>query len=119
MLLEESGQLDWIHWGRRQGGSGIGPQGGRARINTVQAGGWRKYRPQRGLGMVQRFMEKEGKPGEKNRPSHWFDIPEGSALECLVIGENDERRVYVVTTDPPTEYAWIHDWWPLITQLDT
>jgi len=47
--------------------------------------------------MVQRFMEKEG----------------------LVIGEGEQRRAYIVTTDPPAEYAWIHDQWPLLTQLDT
>jgi len=63
---------------------------------------------------VQRFMEKEGQPGEKNRPSHWFDVPEGFALECLVIGEGEQRRAYVVTTEPPAEHAWIHDRWPLL-----
>lgn len=118
VLFEDSSQLEWIHWGRRQDEPGTGPEGGWARINTLQAGGWRKYRPRRGFGMVQRFMEKEGKPGEKNRPSHWFDVQEGCALECLVIGEGDERRVYVVTTDPPAEYAWIHARWPLVTPLD-
>ncbi|NKQ09846.1 hypothetical protein DQ405_004385 [Pseudomonas sp. SST3] len=62
-------------------------------------------------------MEKEGRPGEKNRTSHWFDVPAGYALECLVIGEGEQRRVYVVTTTPPAEYEWIHDRWPLLTVL--
>lgn len=39
------------------------------------------------------------------------------ALECLVIGEGEQRRVYVITTEPPTKYAWIHDRWPLLTAL--
>ncbi|BFN27523.1 hypothetical protein PSCT_04515 [Pseudomonas sp. SCT] len=115
VLLEESGQLDWIHWGRRKEELGTGPQGGWARLSTVQSGGWEKYMPRRGFGMVQRYMEKEGRPGEKNRLSHWFDVPEGYALECLVIGEGEQRRVYVVTTAPPAEYEWIHDRWPLLT----
>lgn len=34
--------------------------------------------PQRALAMVQRFMEKEGHVGDKHRPSHWFDVPEGT-----------------------------------------
>ncbi|MDA0426038.1 hypothetical protein NPN27_12200 [Stutzerimonas stutzeri] len=117
VLLEESGQLDWIHWGRRKEEPGNGPKGGWARLSTVQSGGWEKYRPRRGYGMVQRYMEKEGRPGEKNRTSHWFDVPEGFALECLVIGEGEQRRVYVVTTAPPAEYEWIHDRWPLLTVL--
>jgi len=27
--------------------------------------------------MVQRYMEKEGRPGERNRTSQRFDVPEG------------------------------------------
>ncbi|MFI9673115.1 hypothetical protein PA6566_01178 [Pseudomonas aeruginosa] len=67
--------------------------------------------------MVQRFMEKDGQPGDKNRQSHWFDVPDGTALECLVLGENVQRRVYIVTTNAPSEYAWIHDRWPLLKRL--
>lgn len=115
VLLEDSGQRDWITWGRRREQPGYGPEGGWARLNSVEAGSWAKYHPRRGFGMVQRFMEKEGQPGEKNRASHWFDVPDGQALECLVIGEGEQRRVYVVTTTPPTELAWIHDRWPLLT----
>ncbi|WP_339461304.1 hypothetical protein [Pseudomonas sp. EA_105y_Pfl2_R69] len=117
MMLEDSGQLDWITWGRRKEQQGYEPQGGWAKLSTVQAGGWDKYRPRRGFGMVQRFMEKEGQPGEKGRVSHWFDVPEDCALECLVIGEGEQQRVYVVTTEPPVEYAWIHDRWPLLVEL--
>lgn len=117
VLLEGSGQLDWIAWGRRKEQPGFGPEGGWARLSTVQAGGWTKYNPRRAFSLVQRFMEKEGRAGEKNRISHWFDVPEGYALECLVIGEGEQRRVYVITTEPPTEYAWIHDRWPVLTAL--
>lgn len=117
VLLEESRQLDWIHWGRRKEEPGSGPQGGWARLSSIHAGTWEKYRPRRGYAMVQRFMEKDGQPGEKNRVSHWFDVPEGAALECLVIGEGEERRVYVVTTEPPAGYEWIHDRWPLLVVM--
>lgn len=117
--MEGSVQLDWIHWGRRKEEPGSSPQGGWARLSTVEAGGWDRYKPRRGFGMVERFMEKEGRLGDKNRPSHWFDVPQGYALECLIIGEGEQRRVYVVTTDPPEEYAWIHDRWPLLAELKT
>ena len=39
----------------------------------------------------------------------------GLCFERLVIGEGEQRRVYIVTTDAPAEYAWIHDRWPLLT----
>jgi hypothetical protein len=115
--LEGSGQLDWIQRGRRKEEPGEGPPGGWARISTVQTGGWAKYRPLRGLAMVHRFMQKGGHPGDKNRQSHWFDVPEGYALGCLVLGEGAQRRVYIVTTDAPAEYAWINDRWPLLEEL--
>lgn len=116
-VLDESGQLDWISRGRRREELGTGPQGGWARSSTIAACGWDKYRPRRGYGLVQRFMEKEGSPGEKRkRPSHWFDVPAGQALDCLIIGEGDQRRVYVVTTEPPEEFSWIHDRWPVLVQ---
>lgn len=117
VLLDGSGQIDWIQWGRRKEESGDGPPGGWARLSTMQSGGWAKYRPRRGLAMVQRFMEKDGHPGERNRQSYWFDLPEGYALECLVIEDRGVMRVYVVTTEPPTEYAWIHDRWPLSVDI--
>lgn len=53
--------------------------------------------------MAHRFTEKDGHPGDKNRQSHWFDVPEGYALECLVLGEGEQRRAYIVTTDSPAE----------------
>lgn len=49
------------------------------------------------------LMEKEGQPGDENRLSHWLDVPDGYALECLVLGEGEARRVYVVTTEAPEE----------------
>lgn len=117
VLLEGSGQIDWIQWGRRQEQPGGGPPGGWARLSTVQTGGWAKHQPRRGLVIVQRFMEKDGKPGDKSRQSHWFDVPDGYALRCLVIGEGEQQRAYIVTTDAPTELAWIHDRWPLLDRV--
>ncbi|BCG25233.1 hypothetical protein TUM18999_34240 [Pseudomonas tohonis] len=32
-------------------------------------------------------------------------VPKGKAFEYRVIGEGEDRRVYVVTTDPPGEFA--------------
>ena len=34
-----------------------------------------------------------------------------------MIEEGEQPRVYVVTTDPSAEYAWIHDRLPLLAAL--
>jgi len=57
-------------------------------------------------------MEKDA-----DRVSHWFDMNPGFALECMVVGEGEDQRVYIVTTSPPEQYAWIHDRWPMIARL--
>ncbi|MBB2496482.1 hypothetical protein [Aquipseudomonas ullengensis] len=117
VLLEEGGQLDWITWGRRKEQPGSGPQGGWAQPSTLKAGDWARYSPRRGFVMVQRFMEKEGKFGEKNRQSHWLNVPDGYALECLVLGEGDARQAYIGTTGAPEEHKWIHDRWPVLARI--
>lgn len=54
---------------------------------------------------------------DTERVSHWFDMNEGFGLECLILGEGDARRVYIVTTSPPPEFAFIHDRWPMIGRI--
>lgn len=114
-VLDESGQLEWITWGRRKGEPGGGPPGGWARSETIANGGWDKYQPRRAIAVVQRFMEKEGSADSGGkRPSHWFDVPADSALDCIIIVDGQKTRAYLVTTEPPAEYHWIHDRWPLL-----
>ena len=112
VVLVDGGELGWVRWGKREGESGIGPRGGWAKLETIERGGWDKYRPRPALGLVDRFMEKDGQ-----RTSHWFDVPNGYALRCLVMGEGDDQRVFVVTSRPPEEYAWVHDRWPQLALL--
>lgn len=112
VILEDGTDLGWVHWGRRKEQLGTGPQGGWAKLETVERGGWEKYHPQRAVGLVNRFMEKDAE-----RVSHWFDLEDGYGLDCLVIGDAEDRRVYVVTSAPPAEYEWVHDRWPKVAQL--
>lgn len=114
VMLQGGEGLGWVKWGRRREEPGQGPQGGWARLETVERGGWNKYRPQRAFGLIDRYMEKDAE-----RKSHWFDMPPGYALDCLVIGDGEDRRVYVVTSSPPDEFAWIHDRWPMVRSLDS
>ncbi|WP_421684487.1 hypothetical protein HKW98_09070 [Stutzerimonas urumqiensis] len=112
VMLEGGEALGWVRWGRRREEPGKGPQGGWARLETVERGGWDKYQPLRAYGLVQAYMEKDA-----DRKSHWFQMDAGFALDCLVLGEGEERRVYVVTSAPPAEYSWIHDRWPIVRNL--
>ena len=112
-VLAEGGEdIGWVRWGRRKGEPGASPQGGWAKLETIERGGWERYKPQRVRGVVMRYMEKDAA-----RTSHWFDVEPGHALQCLLIGQGEDRRLYVVTTSPPPEYAWIHDRWPMMSLI--
>ena len=97
VALDDGTDLGWARWGQRQEQPGSGPQRGWTKLETIERGGWRKYQPQSGLALVSRFMEKDANP-----TSHWFDLADGQGLECLVIGEPDDRRACIVTTPPLT-----------------
>jgi hypothetical protein len=111
-MLEDGTDLGWLPWGRRKEQLGSGPQGGWARRESLENGTWAKYRPQRAFGLISRYMEKDAE-----RVSHWFDVEDGQALECVVTGEPGDRRVYVVTSPSPPQFSAIHDRWPLIAQI--
>ncbi|MCZ7719891.1 hypothetical protein [Pseudomonas aeruginosa] len=52
---------------------------------------------------------------DEAKTSHWFDLAEGQVIEGLVIGECEQQRVYVITTEAPEGLSWVHDRWPLIS----
>jgi len=56
-------------------------------------------------------MEKDAE-----KVSHWFDIKAGEVLQGLLTVHDGAARVYVVTTDTPSEFSYIHDRWPRIIQ---
>lgn len=112
VMLEDGTDLGWLPWGRRREQRGGGPQGGWARRESVENGSWEKYRPLRAFGLISRYMEKDA-----DRVSHWFDVEDGQALDCVVIGEPGDQRVYVVTSSSPPQFSAIHDRWPLIAQI--
>ncbi|MEL7937696.1 hypothetical protein [Pseudomonas delhiensis] len=105
------GMLEWLPWGRRREQAGHGPAGGWARAESITEGRWAKYHPIEALIPAERFMEKD-----EDNSSHWFERDGGGELliSALVIGDVDDRRVYIVTGTPPDEYAWVHDRWPML-----
>jgi hypothetical protein len=110
-----AGGIEWVKWGRRkedQGATGF-VQGGWARYDSIVAGKWDGYNPERVELAVIAFMEKDAA-----RVSHWIDVPTGSAIEALIVKARDEARLYVVTEDTPPAYAWVHDRWPRLIQTN-
>lgn len=118
VLIANSAEVEWICWGRRKKEMGSGPQGGWARISTVQAGDWEMMQPQRGYALIERFLQKEGSSGTPGRRlSQWVLVPRGQVVECLVVGLGAERRAYIITTTPPVEFQRFRDRWPLMVDL--
>lgn len=106
-VLQPDGSVEWITWGRRREQPGRLPATGWARVDSITAGKWARYQPQEVRMPAVRFMEKD-----PARQSHWFDLQPGQVLEGLLLEGGEERRVYVVTSDPPEGLEWVHDRWP-------
>ncbi|MCB5186626.1 hypothetical protein LG200_01245 [Methylobacillus caricis] len=108
------GKIKWLRWGNsleeKEGGFFIG---GWARKSSLEQGKWDKLKPETVSIMGHEFMERD-----KSRKSHWIDIPEDHAIQGIIATHHHERRIYVVTTEPPEEYAWIDDRWPLIAPIN-
>jgi hypothetical protein len=51
---------------------------------------------------------------DNDKISHWFDLKPNELLQGLLTIQNDNLRVYVVTTNTPEEYSYIHDRWPRV-----
>lgn len=106
-IIKTDGNIEWVKWGRRKEEQAPFVQGGWARTDSLEAGKWDRYNPKHVLLAAQGFMEKDAE-----KVSHWIDVPKGFAIGALVIENNAEKRLYIVTEDTPPEYAWVHDRWP-------
>lgn len=109
VLSSDCEDVVWVPWGRRREQAGKGPAGDWARLSSIEEGRWKKYGPTRVRIPAERFMEKD-----EQKVSHWFDLEPDQSIEGLVIGEGDQQRIYVITTEAPTGKEWVHDRWPLI-----
>ena len=100
----ENETVEWVKWGRRKEEQAPFVQGGWARTDSLEAGKWERYKSQRVRLAAISFMEKDA-----DKVSHWIDVPEGEAIEGLVIEKGDEKRLYIITEDTPPEYSWVND----------
>lgn len=114
VLLADTGQVEWVRWGRRKKEPGQGPYGGWARLTTVRAGSWEALQPTRGYVLAERFIQESIRG---RRLSQWTPVPDGQAIDCLVIGEGSERVAYVITTTPPPALQKTYSRWPHLIDL--
>jgi len=111
-VIMKSGEIEWITWGKRKEEPvSYFPNGGWARLDSIKEGKWHRYHPIPVLLPVNAFMEKDAE-----KVSHWFDLKSGEVLQGLLTVYENSARVYVVTTETPAEFDYIHDRWPRIIQ---
>lgn len=108
-ILMRSGNIRLFEWGRREREPGALPATGWARMDSIQDGKWDRFEHRTVRIIVDRYMEKD-----RDRNSHWFKLELGYYIQGLMCQKGDERRVYIVTEQPPTSKAHIHDRWPRI-----
>ncbi|MEQ1599148.1 MAG: hypothetical protein ABL880_07260 [Methylotenera sp.] len=111
-VIKKSGEIEWVTWGRRKEENvPYFPNGGWARLDSIYEGKWQRFHPIPVLVPVNAFMEKD-----HEKVSHWFDVKPDEVIQGLMTIHDDTARVYVVTTDTPPEYSYIHDRWPRVIQ---
>lgn len=111
-VLKKDGEIEWVTWGKRKEEDAPQfPNGGWARLDSIKDGKWQRYKPRPVMIPIQSFMEKD-----HDKTSHWFDLQPNELLQGLLTVQNDVPRVYVVTTDTPGAYSYIHDRWPRIIE---
>jgi hypothetical protein len=101
------GRLEWITWGRREGEDGESPEGGwlteDEATNTT-------FRSQRGLVYALRFLvDNADTPKSDYWRGEWHEVPEGYALDCVVLRSRGQRAAYIVTcstSELPANGRW-------------
>ncbi|SEM77711.1 hypothetical protein SAMN05216325_10297 [Nitrosomonas marina] len=116
-LLLRSGGVTWVTWGnRKKEANRKFPNGGWARLDSIKAGKWKPWHPRPVLIVADQFMEKD-----YDEQSHWIELDKTLVIQGLLAERTKEQkieqRVYVVTTETPPEYAWIHDRWPRLVKF--
>ena len=107
-VLTKDGDVEWVKWGKRkEEDDKFFINGGWARLDSVKEGKWEYCYPKPVLIPVHAFMEKD-----HDKKSHWLEVPANQIIQGLLARHDNETRVYVVTTDAPAEYNYIHDRWP-------
>ena len=73
--------------------------GGWARLDSLEAGGWDRYKPQHVVIPVRQFMEKD-----RQGTSHWFLLEAAQVLRGIGIRAGGTGFVYVITVPGDSAY---------------
>lgn len=72
----------------------------------TMATGWARYHPREVRILADRFMVKD-----EAKVSHWFDLEPDQCIQGLLLGDREERWVYVVTGQPSEDIEVFHNRW--------
>ena len=109
-VVTRSGSCVLIPWGRREQQPGLTPQGGWARRESIQQGGWKRFQPRPVKIAVAAFMEKDT---EGN--SCWYPLVTGQFIQGLVAMDAAFTRIYAVTEESKNSRHKTNRWPRLIT----
>ncbi|MGI9276394.1 MAG: hypothetical protein ACR2PT_16315 [Endozoicomonas sp.] len=93
-VLTRQGKNVLVPWGRREEQPGNTPQGGWARLESIQNGVWERFKPRPVKIIVDAFMEKD-----VNGSSHWFLLEDRQFIQGLIATDGPFTRLYVVTEE--------------------
>ncbi|MDE1462321.1 hypothetical protein [Spartinivicinus poritis] len=112
-VLQKDGSIVMVPWGRRENQPGNTPQGGWARLESIQRGAWQQFNPKPVKIVVTSFMEKD-----EAEQSRWFPLESHEIIQGLLATDGSFQRVYVVTEPHPQS---THDSgrWPRVISLET
>lgn len=112
---EGEGAIRLVQWGRRKGEDEEFdiPVTGWARLDSIDAGKWKRYHPQQVRVPALSFMEKD-----TAKVSHWFEMKPETYLLGLEIVRDERSFVYIVTNPAQGPFKEIHDRWPVIIRED-
>jgi|GEM_PF-81436 len=91
----QTGETKLIPWGRRKGETGMLPLGGWASLESINKGWWDIHFPKMVKLPIAKFMEQDFEIR-----SDWFDVTTGFWIQGLLLQQNTEQRVYIVTILP-------------------
>lgn len=103
----------WLPWGRRAEQPGDWPEGGWARVESLEKRFWTRWAPVPFVLRPLRWMEKD-----PARRSHWFALPEQDGILCLRLEGAPGSPAYVVTEPSTGDWVDLHDRIPLIRSRD-
>ncbi|WP_178124455.1 hypothetical protein [Spartinivicinus ruber] len=110
-VLQRDGSVVMVPWGRRENQPGSSPQGGWARLESIQRCAWQPFNPRPVKIVVTSFMEKD-----ETEQSRWFPLEAHEIIQGLLATEGNIQRVYVVT-EPHPESTHDSGRWPRVIPL--